>query len=72
MKIEKNWLCNRIDDRRMNNSLVVHIEKEVFDKVENDVVMRNSQIRKTHREQLNFFYCFIVIIYFFVSKIVSS
>jgi len=36
----------------MNDSLVVYIEKDIFDKIDNEVVMKRFQNMKTRREQL--------------------
>jgi hypothetical protein len=34
------------------DSLVVYIEKDIFDKIDNEVVMKRYQNMKTRREQL--------------------
>ena len=36
----------------MNDSLVVYIEKEIFDKIDNKSIMKRFQNIKTRREQL--------------------
>jgi len=36
----------------MNDSLVVYIEKDIFDKIDNEVIMKRFQIMKTQKEQL--------------------
>ncbi|XP_058227194.1 uncharacterized protein LOC131335726 [Rhododendron vialii] len=52
MNIVKNRLRNRMNDQWSNNSLVVYIEKDVFDGIENDTIMQNFQNMKTRRGQL--------------------
>jgi hypothetical protein len=39
-------------DKWMNDSLVVNIEKDIFDKIDNEVIMKRFQNIKTRREQL--------------------
>jgi hypothetical protein len=39
-------------DKWMNESLVVYIEKDIFDKIDNEVIMKRFQNMKTQREQL--------------------
>ncbi|XP_022873079.1 uncharacterized protein LOC111392022 [Olea europaea var. sylvestris] len=45
----KNCLRNRIEDQWLNDSLIVYIEKDVFDKIENDVIMECYQSMRTRR-----------------------
>jgi hypothetical protein len=39
-------------DKWMNDSLVVYIEKNIFDKIDNEVIIKRFQNIKTLREQL--------------------
>jgi len=39
-------------DKLMNGSLVVYIEKDIFDKIDNEVIMKRFQNIKTRKEQL--------------------
>jgi hypothetical protein len=39
-------------DKWMNDSLVVYIEKDIFDKIDNEAIMKRFQNMKTQREQL--------------------
>jgi hypothetical protein len=39
-------------DKWMNDSLVVYIEKDIFDKIDNEVIMKQFQNIKTQIEQL--------------------
>jgi hypothetical protein len=52
MHIIKSRLQNRMGDKWMNDSLVVYIEKDIFDKIDNEVIMKRFQNMKTQREQL--------------------
>ncbi|KAM2675775.1 hypothetical protein EV1_002507 [Malus domestica] len=52
MKIVKNPHRNRMGDQWLNDSLVVHIEKDVYDSISNDVVIRRFQNMRTRRGQL--------------------
>jgi hypothetical protein len=52
MHIVKSRLRNRMGDKWMNDSLVVYIEKDIFDKIDNEVIMKRFQNIKTRREQL--------------------
>ena len=40
MYIVKNRLRNRMRDKWMNDSLVVYIEKDIFDKIDNEAIMK--------------------------------
>ncbi|KAL7258692.1 hypothetical protein ACSBR1_004744 [Camellia fascicularis] len=48
MNIMKNRLRNRMGDKWMNNSLVVYIERDIFDDIDNDTIMERFQKMKTH------------------------
>ncbi|KAL7260806.1 hypothetical protein ACSBR1_006465 [Camellia fascicularis] len=52
MNILKNRLRNRMGDKWMNDSLVVYIERDVFDGIDNDTIMERFQKMKTRRSQL--------------------
>ena len=52
MNIVKNRLRNRMGDEWMNDNLIVYIEKDIFDKVDNEVIMQRYQRMKPRREQL--------------------
>ena len=52
MKIVKNRLCNRMGDQWITNNLIVDIEKDIFDCIDNDVIMQCFQTMKSHRGQL--------------------
>ncbi|XP_022859487.1 uncharacterized protein LOC111380220 [Olea europaea var. sylvestris] len=50
MTYVKNGLRNRIGDQWLNDSLIAYIEKDVFDKIENDVIIERYQSMRTRRE----------------------
>ncbi|KAJ6960200.1 hypothetical protein NC653_038286 [Populus alba x Populus x berolinensis] len=52
MHIVKSRLRNRMGDKWINDSLVVYIEKDIFDKIDNEAIMKQFQNMKTRREQL--------------------
>ncbi|GMP78350.1 hypothetical protein CsSME_00034298 [Camellia sinensis var. sinensis] len=52
MNIVKNRLWNRMGDEWMNDSLVVYIERYIFDGIDNDTIMERFQKMKTRRGQL--------------------
>ena len=52
MNIIKNQLRNRMGDEWLSDSLVIYIEKEIFEEVTNDTIMENFQNMKTRRGQL--------------------
>ncbi|KAJ6911823.1 zinc finger MYM-type protein 1-like [Populus alba x Populus x berolinensis] len=52
MHIVKSRLRNKMGDKWMNDSLVVYIEKDIFDKIDNEAIMKRFQNMKTRREQL--------------------
>ncbi|XP_052197293.1 uncharacterized protein LOC127804468 [Diospyros lotus] len=52
MNIMKNRLRSRIGDQWMNDSLVVYVEKDVFNKIDNEVIMRRYQSMKSRKQQL--------------------
>jgi len=52
MHIVKSRLLNGMRDKWMNDSLVVYIEKDIFDKIDNEVFMKRFQNMKIRREQL--------------------
>ncbi|XP_028081111.1 zinc finger MYM-type protein 1-like [Camellia sinensis] len=52
MNIVKNRLRNRIGDEWMNDSLIVYIERDIFDGIDNDTIMERFQQKKTRWGQL--------------------
>ncbi|ESR60034.1 hypothetical protein CICLE_v10017601mg [Citrus x clementina] len=52
MNILKNRLRNRMGEQWMNDSLVVYIEKDLFNNIDNEVVMQRYQCMKTRKGQL--------------------
>jgi len=52
MHIVKSRLRNRMRDKWMNDNLVVYIEKDIFNKIDNEAIMKRFQNIKTRREQL--------------------
>ena len=52
MKIVKNRLRNRMGDQWMTNNLIVFIEKDIFDCIDNDVIMQRFQNMKSRCGQL--------------------
>ncbi|XP_042443829.1 zinc finger MYM-type protein 1-like [Zingiber officinale] len=53
MNIVKTDLRNRIGDEWMNDSLVVYIEKDVFNTVDNEPILQRFQNMKSRRMQLS-------------------
>ena len=43
---------DRMGDKWMNDSLVVHIKKDIFDNIDNKIIMKWFQNIKTPKEQL--------------------
>jgi hypothetical protein len=52
MHVVNNRLQNRMEDKWMNDSLVVYIEKNIFDEIDNEVIMKRFQNIKTRKKQL--------------------
>ncbi|KAJ0978475.1 hypothetical protein J5N97_013949 [Dioscorea zingiberensis] len=52
MHLVKTRLRNRIGDQWLNDSLVVYIEKDIYDNIDNEVIMRRFQNMKTRRGNL--------------------
>ena len=46
MNIVKNRLRNRMRDQLMNDNLIVYVEKDIFDSVDNEVIMQRFQSMK--------------------------
>ena len=38
-------------DKRINNSLIVYIEKDIFNEIDNEIIMKRFQNMKTWRQQ---------------------
>ncbi|XP_052177536.1 uncharacterized protein LOC127791592 [Diospyros lotus] len=51
INIVKDRLHNRMGDQWMNDSLVVYVEKEIFSKIDNEVIIQRYQNMK-HRKEL--------------------
>jgi hypothetical protein len=43
---------DRMGDKWINDSLVVYIKKDIFDNIDNEVIMKRFQNIKTQKEQL--------------------
>ena len=52
MNIVKNRLRNRMGDQLMNDNLIVYVEKDIFDSIDNEVIMQHFQSMKPRRVQL--------------------
>ncbi|XP_022897746.1 uncharacterized protein LOC111411446 [Olea europaea var. sylvestris] len=52
MNIVKNRLRNQIGDQWMNDSLVVYVEKDVFNEINNKTTIRRFQSMRSRKEQL--------------------
>ncbi|XP_062100138.1 uncharacterized protein LOC133806020 [Humulus lupulus] len=52
MNILKNRLRNRMGDQWMNDCLLVYIEKDIFNSLDNEVIMQRFQNMKTRRGRL--------------------
>jgi len=52
MKIVKNRLRNQMGDEFMNDCRVTYIERDVFKKVDNELIIQRFQNMTHHREQL--------------------
>ena len=48
-----NCVINRIGDQLLNNNLIVYIEKDVFDKIDNNEIMQYFQNWKRVRNDCN-------------------
>ena len=52
MKYIKNELRNRMENRWMNDCLMVYIEKDVVCSIDNETIMQRFQNMKTRKRQL--------------------
>ncbi|KAL5582890.1 hypothetical protein UlMin_015332 [Ulmus minor] len=52
MNVVKNRLCNRMEDQWMNDILLVYIERDIFNKLDNELIMQHFQSMKTRRGKL--------------------
>jgi hypothetical protein len=52
MKIVKNRLRNRMGDSYLNDCLVTYIERDVFNNIDNESIIKRFQNMKTRRGQL--------------------
>ena len=53
MKALKTYLRNRMRDEWLNDSLVVYIEKEIFDSIDNELILNRFQNIDSRRNQLS-------------------
>ena len=53
IKDVKTDLRNRIEDEWLNDSLVVHIEKEIFDSIDNELILNRFQNMDSRKNQLS-------------------
>ena len=53
MKAVKTDLRNRMGDEWLNDSLVVYIENEIFDSIDNELILNRFQNMDSHRNQLS-------------------
>lgn len=60
MHIVKSKLRNRMADRWGNECLVTYIEKDIFNVIEDEVIMQHYQISPPHRGQLQVCEVFLV------------
>ena len=49
MNYVKNRLRSRMGDEWLNDNLVVYIEKEVFNYIDNEIILQHFQRMKSHR-----------------------
>ena len=47
INVVKNRLCNRIEDQWMNDILLVYIDRDIFNKLDNELIMQCFQSMKT-------------------------
>ncbi|BFG20826.1 hypothetical protein CerSpe_071000 [Prunus speciosa] len=52
MNIVKNRMRNRMGDQWMNDCLVVYLEKDIFNSIDNELIMQRFQNMKSRRGQL--------------------
>ncbi|KAL5571482.1 hypothetical protein UlMin_021079 [Ulmus minor] len=52
MNVVKNRLRNRMEDQWMNDILLVYIERDIFNKLDNELIMQRFQSMKTRRGKL--------------------
>ena len=52
MNFVKTLLHNRMRDQLLNDTLLVYVEKDIFNDLNNETIMRHFQGMKTHRRQL--------------------
>ncbi|KAL5539390.1 hypothetical protein UlMin_043142 [Ulmus minor] len=52
MNVVKNRLCNRMEDQWMNDILLIYIEKDIFNKLDNELIMQCFQCMKMSRGKL--------------------
>ena len=52
MNFVKTRLRNRMRDQLLNDTLLVYVEKDIFNGLDNETIMRHFQSMKTRRRQL--------------------
>lgn len=52
MSIVKDRLRNRMGDQWMNDSTIVYVEKDIFLKLDNEVIVQRYQSMKTRKQQV--------------------
>jgi hypothetical protein len=58
MHIFKNKLWNRMRDKRINNSLIVYIGKDIFNEIDNEIIMKRFQNMKLEDSNFNVTFSF--------------
>jgi len=58
MHIFKNKLWNRMRDKRINNSLIVYIGKDIFNEIDNEIIMKRFQNMKLEDNNFNVTFSF--------------
>jgi hypothetical protein len=58
MHIFKNKLWNKMRDKRINNSLIVYIGKDIFNEIDNEIIMKRFQNMKLEDSNFNVTFSF--------------
>jgi hypothetical protein len=58
MHIFKNKLWNRMRDKRINNSLIIYIGKDIFNEIDNEIIMKRFQNMKLEDNNFNVTFSF--------------
>jgi hypothetical protein len=51
-------LWNRMRDKRINNSLIVYIGKDIFNEIDNEIIMKRFQNMKLEDNNFNVTFSF--------------